>query len=574
MAFPIIDLEKIDFAFQAIVNTHSGKIFAVEALIRNTDKIGFNSIQDFFDTLYKKKELFKIDLILREKAFKKFRDIEIKNLKIFYNIDNRIFSMPDFNVNATPKILNKLNLKKDLLCFELTEHYAYEDENTLKEVIKLYKENGFCIAIDDFGTGVSGLHLLYESDANIIKIDKFFIKDINLDSKKKLFCASIVDMAHIMGMRVIAEGVETISEYYACKELKIDFIQGYLIAKPSLDVEKIKKSYTNKCPVFNKERRVVNKNLIDKSYIEKIEPLNINASLLDLFIYFKEHTRNTFVPIINDNKKILGAIYEVDIKEMSYSQYGLSLAKNSSSKEKLKSYIKPVLEIDLSWGVDKALEIFSMRNDAKGIFVTKDTRYYGFINLSNLLSLSYKRNIEIAQNQNPLTKLPGNDQIDDFIKTIFEEKKRAHIVYFDFNDFKPFNDKYGFRQGDRAILMFSEILRKNLNLGTFIAHIGGDDFFLGFIDEEYEKIYSLIYKIQKDFEINASSLYSQEDIKNNHMTAKDRYGTTREFRLLSVSAAIVGINKKSTLENFNTILGNIKKASKSNTPPLGVCIYL
>ena len=567
-----IDLDKIDFAFQPIVNTHSGKIFAVEALIRNTDKLGFDSIQEFFDYLYRHKQLFTIDLLLRKKAFKKFKEIKIKNLKLFYNIDNRIFEMPDFDISKTSKVLDKLSLKNETLCFELTEHYSYEDENILKEVIQEYKENGFCIAIDDFGTGVSGLHLLYVSDTNFIKIDKFFIRNIHLDSRKKLFCTSIVEMAHIMGIRVIAEGVENIEEYYICKEIKIDFIQGYFVAKPSLNIEKTKKSYSDDRPIFDKDRRVLSNNFIDKSYIEKIEPLNVNASLLDLFIYFKEHTRNTFVPIIDDNKKILGAIYEIDIKEMSYSQYGLSLAKNNSSKQKLKSYIKPILEIDLTWGIDKALEIFSMRSDAKGIFVTKDAKYFGFINLSNLLSLSYKRNIEIAQNQNPLTKLPGNDQIDEFIQNVFEKKEKAHIIYFDFNDFKPFNDTYGFRQGDRAILMFSEILRKNLSIGSFIAHIGGDDFFVGFINEEFSKVFEIISAIQEEFRINVSSLYSPEDLKNQYIIAKDRYGTKRQFKLLSVCAAIIEINKKSAIDTFNSSLGNIKKSSKQISFPLGTSI--
>lgn len=385
--------------------------------------------------------------------------------------------MPDFNLSSTSRILKDLSLSKEILCFELTEHYTYKNESILKEAVQLYKKNGFCIAIDDFGTGVSGLHLLYLTDTNFIKIDKFFIKDINLDSKKKLFCTSIVEMAHIMGIKVIAEGVENIEEYYICKEIKIDFIQGYFLAKPTLNINEIKESYSDKRPIFNKDRRLLNNDFIDKSYIEKVEALNINASLLDLFVYFKEHTKNTFVPIINDTEKIIGAIYEVDIKEMSYSQYGLSLAKNNSSKEKLKSYIKPVLEIDLTWGIDKALEIFSMRNDAKGIFVTKDAKYYGFINLSNLLSLSYKINLEITQNQNPLTKLPGNDQIDDFIK-------------------------------------------------------------------------------------------------NNFIIAKDRYGTIREFKLLCVCAAIVEINEKSTLENFNLNLANIKKTSKQIYQPMGICLSL
>ncbi len=568
-----IDVDKLDFAFQPIVNTHTGKIFAVEALIRNTEELGFSSIQDFFDKLSQKNILFSMDILLRKKAVKKFKKIDIHNLKLFYNVDNRFFTMPDFKIGETSKILEKNQLNKDSVCFEITEHSSLKDDELIKHIVSVYKANSFNIAIDDFGTGVSGLHLLYLSETNFIKIDKFFVEGINKDAKKRLFCASIVEMAHTLGIKVIAVGVETSGEYYSCKEIKIDYIQGFIVSKPILDIKKIKKSYSKE-NMFTKDRRVSHNNFIDKSFIDKIDPLNINTSLHELFVYFKEHTLNTFVPIVDDNKKILGAIYEVDIKEISYSQYGLSLAKNDSFKAKLKNYIKPVLEIDITWGIDKALEIFNMRSDSQGIFVSKDSRYYGFINLNNLLSLSYKRNLEIAQNQNPLTKLPGNNQIDSFILNAFEKNIHTQIVYFDFNDFKPFNDTYGFRQGDRAILMFSEILQKNISNENFIAHIGGDDFFVAFANTNYEEVYKTIHNIQKEFKINASSLYNEKDILNGYMTSKDRFGVSRNFNLLSVCAAIIEISNKSTQNIFNSKLGEIKKLSKQFSYPYGTCICM
>ncbi|PLY05877.1 MAG: GGDEF domain-containing protein [Arcobacter sp.] len=573
-AFRPIDVDKLDFAFQPIVNTYTGKTYAVEALIRNTDELGFKTIQDFFDELNKQQILFKMDMILRKKAIEKFKKIDIKNLKLFYNLDNRMLNMPDFKVGETAEILEAANLEQNQLCFEITEHHSFEDEDLLKEIINVYKKQNYHIAIDDFGTGIAGLHLLYIAEANFIKIDRFFINEINRDSKKRLFCSSIVEMAHIMGMKVIAEGIETIEEYYTCKDIKADYIQGYLISKPSQNIKFIQKSYSEIRGLFKKDRRALTNNFIDKSYIEKIVPLNINSSLHDLFLYFKEHTQNTFVPIINNEKKIEGVIYEVDIKELSYSQYGLSLAKNVSFSTKLRTYIKPVLEIDIAWGIDKALEMFNMRNDSKGIFVRKNDAYYGFINLNNLLSLSYKRNLEIAQNQNPLTKLPGNKQIDNFIQKIFKKNIPSHIVYFDFNDFKPFNDYYGFRQGYRAILMFSEILQKHISTENFIAHIGGDDFFVGFLEKDYKEIYLLINQVQQEFKSSASSLYSEEDLNNQFIITKDRFGTDRKFNLLSVSSAIVEIKKDTSSEIFNSNLGKIKKASKTVPHPLGICCNL
>eukprot|EP01029_Cantina_marsupialis_P022494 TRINITY_DN549291_c0_g2_i1.p1 TRINITY_DN549291_c0_g2~~TRINITY_DN549291_c0_g2_i1.p1 ORF type:complete len:301 (-),score=6.60 TRINITY_DN549291_c0_g2_i1:70-918(-) len=280
--------------------------------------------------------------------------------------------MPNRKMGKTNELLKKYDIESDRLCFELTEHNAFKDENAFKELIYNYKESGFNIAIDDFGTGVSGLHLLYISNTNFVKIDKFFIQNIDMDQKKRLFCSSVVEMAHIMGIKVVAEGIERIEEYYTCKDIKVDYLQGYLFCKPTLNVREIKKSYKSKT-LFKKDRRTADNN-IDKSYIDKIDAISDDSSLHDLFVYFKDHTKNTFVPIINKDKKILGAIYEVDIKKISYSQYGLSLAKNQSFKAKLKHYLKPVPEIDISWGIDKALEIFNMRNDAKGIFVKNGIR--------------------------------------------------------------------------------------------------------------------------------------------------------------------------------------------------------
>lgn len=483
--------------------------------------------------------------------------------------------MPDFEKGNTTKILQELNLKQDSICFEITENGTMQNKIMVNKILNNYKSEGYNIAIDDFGTGISGLELLYLSEAHYIKLDRFFIRNINKDSRKKLFCSSIVDMAHIMGIKVIAEGIEEIAEYYTCKDINIDYIQGFLISKPTINIEHIKSSYDNIPNLFENDRRNKSNNLIDKDYIEYIEPLNINSSLHDLFLYFKEYPNNNFVPIINEYKTLIGVIHEVDIKKISYSQYGLALAQNVSFKSKLSSYLKQTLSIEISWGIDKTLEMFNLKgNQSKGIFVTKNGKYAGFINVNNLLSLSYKRNLEIAQNQNPLTKLPGNNQINNFLNESFKNEQITHIVYFDFNDFKPFNDYYGFRQGDRAILIFSELLQKHLEKDTFIAHIGGDDFFIGFKNKEFEFVYKLIAQIQEAFKNNVSSLYNEKELQNGYILTKDRFGVQRKFSLLSVSSAIIEISNKSKQENFDKIIGKIKKDSKEIPVPMGSCILM
>jgi diguanylate cyclase (GGDEF)-like protein len=266
----------------------------------------------------------------------------------------------------------------------------------------------------------------------------------------------------------------------------------------------------------------------------------------------------------------LGIIYETDIKKISYSQYGLSLAQNKTFSSSLIKYLKPAIFVEISWGIDKILEMYNLNSkDAIGIFITQGNKYRGFINLNSLLTLSYKRNIEIATNQNPLTKLPGNNQIEKFIeKTLRKNQKTTHIIYFDFNDFKPFNDIYGFRQGDRAILIFSELLQKRYPKDAFIAHIGGDDFFVGLKKHSFDEVYKLTFEVQNEFKNTAENIYSKNDKENGYMIAKDRFNMERKFNLLSVSSAIIEINSKSNISNFDNTLNILKKASKGSAEPI------
>ncbi len=565
-------IDKLDYAFQPIIYSHTGKIYAVEALLRNVQDIpGLTNIDDLFDLAFNDDYLYELDLQLREKAISKFSKIKINNLKLFYNLDNRIIYNKNYSQGNTAKILNKYNLNKDSIYFELSEKGTAIEQNALSSMLQRYKESGYKIAIDDFGIGVSGLKLLYFSEANIIKLDRFFISNIDQDSKKKLFCSSIVEMAHIMGMQVIAEGVETVKEFYTCKDIGADFIQGYLVQKPTKSIEDITNIYQDISNLILNDKRSNQTNFIDDKYIEEIYPLDVNTSLYDLFLHFKKNTEHNFVPIIDEFGYFLGIIYESDIKKISYSQYGLSLAQNKTFSSTLLKYIKPALSVEISWGIDEILEMYNLKfNDSLGIFITQSEKYRGFINLNSLLTLSYKRNIEIATNQNPLTKLPGNNQIEKFISNSFENANinTTHIIYFDFNDFKPFNDNYGFRQGDRAILIFSELLQKRYPKNSFIAHIGGDDFFVGLKDYKYDDIFELTCNIQEEFKSSVVNLYSNDDKNRGFIISKDRFNTTREFNLLSVSSAIIEINPSSNISDFDNTLNLIKRDSKNSKEPI------
>ncbi|MEA3373076.1 MAG: GGDEF domain-containing protein [Campylobacterota bacterium] len=571
-------LEHIDFAFQPIVHATTGKVYAVEALLRNINEINhYSSIFSFFDDAYHDGVLYTLDIHLRKKAFKKFGKIPIENIKLFYNLDNRIMIMPDFKPGNTIALLEKLNIPREILCFEISERGTLDNPSNITNIVNQYKMEGFSMAIDDFGTGISGLQLLYYSEPDFLKLDRFFIQSIEKDSRKRHFCASIIQMAHTMGIEVIAEGIETKQEYYTCIELGADFVQGYLIAHPATDIRQLEPIYKTVKKMYSKEHRKESKNIIDEAHIDYIDPILDSTDLHGLFTYFKEHSNNSFAPVTDQYGQVLGVVYEEDFKKISYSVYGMSLAKNRSINTDISTYIKPATTVELSHGIDNTLAIYNDNPEEKrGIFITLDNAYHGFIDLNSLLSLSYKRTLEIAENKNPLTKLPGNDQVHKFIKTAFDEDKSTlhHMIYLDFNDFKPFNDHYGFRQGDRAILLFSDILKKELPSTAFIAHIGGDDFFVGLSNERYEQVFSWIQTILYKFKESAINLYDKNDQERGCVKMKDRYGISRTFPLLSVAGAIVEVCHQSIDLDLDTLLVIVKKSSKiySDGVPVGSSI--
>ncbi len=572
-------IKKLDFAFQPIVNIQSGEIYAVEALLRNIKEAGgFYSVFNLLDEAFQNSYLYQLDLELRMKSFEKFSKIPINGLHLFYNIDNRILYMPDYKNGNTDKILKKYNIKKDKICFELSERGTLQDPRSLTNLVQRYKQNNFKIAIDDFGTGVSGFQMLYYSEANYIKIDRFFIQNIQKDNKKRLFCSHIINLAHIMGISVIAEGVETKEEYYTCKEIGADLVQGYFVQKPQLNIKKISPVYKKIKQLFKNDFREKSTNILDKKLIKFIEPLfEKELNFKEIFKYFKRNKLQHFVPIVNDNEELMGIINEKDIRDLSYSQYGMSLSCNNSVNEKLKNSIKKTLKVKINWSIDKILEIYNANEtNNEGIFITKNNKYFGFLSLDNLLYLSYKRNIEIATDKNPLTKLPGNNSINNFLQKVFDKNKQSiySLVYLDFNNFKPFNDVYGFRKGDRAILLFSELLKKELKSSVFIAHIGGDDFFLGFKNKPFPEVYSEVANIQNKFTDQISSLYTKEDRKKGYIKTKDRFNIERVFKILNVCAAIVEIHPHHSKHDFDNIIGFLKKESKKISTPLSSSILV
>ncbi|HIP54105.1 MAG TPA: GGDEF domain-containing protein [Sulfurimonas autotrophica] len=571
-------LELLDVAFQPIINIHTGKIYGVEALLRNFQDVGFKSIFSLFDTVYKEKLLYSFDLALREKAFKKYTQIKgYKNIKLFYNLDNRLFEMDNYSTGNTTELLKELNIRKENICFEISERQKIVNEHDLERVLQHYKSEDFSIAIDDFGVGHSGYKLFYDSTPDIIKIDRFFLQGLEKNMKKKLMVRNITHLAIQLGIKVIAEGIETKAEYLTCKDIGCHLAQGYFIQKPTKNTSEILLEYQNIIEIITNDRRYGDKNTLLIKNIEQIKPLTIKTKMNKVIEYFKKNKNAPIVPIVNAQNEPLGILLESDIKEFLYSPYGISLLLNEQSTSKLANLLHPCGNADINSTTDTLIELFANNPESVGIIMTKDGAYHGFLSARAIITLMHEENILQARDQNPLTKLPGNTIIEKQINSVCESDKSYMLCYFDLDNFKAFNDVYGFRNGDRIIQLFADILRKELAKNVFKAHIGGDDFFIAFEDidiNNYQKYLKEIYTILEKFASSAREFYSPKDRENGYIISKNRHDEQKsKFPLLSASASVLITRQQKEAvseETINKILSSQKKVAKNEQKHLAI----
>ncbi len=140
---------------------------------------------------------------------------------------------------------------------------------------------------------------------------------------------------------------------------------------------------------------------------------------------------------------------------------------------------------------------------------------------------------------NPLTKLPGNTSIITRIQELIEEKKDFALGYVDLNNFKAYNDKYGFARGDDVIRMVARILVNLVNQipkNTFVGHIGGDDFVFIVPPEDAK---ALAERIISFFDEIIPSFYDEEDLQAKRIVSTDRQGNIKEFPIMTIGIAIV-----------------------------------
>ncbi|MGQ9659213.1 MAG: GGDEF domain-containing protein [Thermochromatium sp.] len=563
----------LTYALQPIVNIHTGSVFGYEALLRGWKQWGFASICALFDQAKRWNISAALDELLGPQALGLFAALpNARRYRLFLNLDpHRIDPDHGQQVHAW---LQPLGLRPDNLCLELSKYVDQTVHPSLGAMITGYRRHLLQIAIDDFGDGHSGLCRLYEYSPNYIKLARFLIQGIDKDPRKRAIVANTVQLAHQLNVQVIAKGIETEGELMTCHEIGCDLAQGHLIARPQLDPDALISDYTLVAEIHQRNQRELPGDLgLIESFLESIPPIRISDGIMKLFEALRRDKQHHLVPVVDEADRPLGLVHESDIKDYIYSTYGRDLIVNRAFARQVCDFVRPCSFVDIHDPIDRLLEAYSAASDTAGILVTRNGRYQGFISATSLLKLIEQKKLAVARDQNPLTKLPGNNPIHRYVSRAVSERNHTwHLAYIDFDNFKAFNDYYGFRRGDRAIQLFADLLRAELEqYGWFIGHVGGDDFFAGIQDASLPAVLERLGRLAEKFRIDVQSLYDPEDRQRGYLQAKDRYGQLREMPLMRCSLALLEIrpgDDYSDGDELGRTIAALKHAAKQSASGL------
>lgn len=562
--------------FQPIISLRDGGVLGYEALSRGPRKSFFENPEKLFDFARMHGRLWELEFLCRIKALENIAKYN-SNHYIFLNVDPNIIKDEKFTKGFTKEFLKNFQIDPENIVFEITEKNAVADFKSFKKTLDNYKEQGYKIAIDDTGSGYSGLKLITEIHPHYLKLDMSLIRDIDKDGIKYALIHTFHHFCQTAGIKVIAEGIENENELNALIDIGIDYGQGYFIQRPKDILEPINSELVEHIKVRNHKKREVYSNKVSTSIVGDIcrkcitvDPFCSGANVLEMF---GGSTSFLGLPVV-DNGLLVGLVMKDKFYSKLGTQYGFALYVNrpvSLIMDKRPLTVDYETTIDI---VSKQAMTRSEENLYDYIIVTKDEKYHGIVTVKDLLEKTTEIEINYARHLNPLSGLPGNLIIEQRLTEYVQSDDPFTVLYIDIDNFKAYNDAYGFENGDKILQylckVITDLMIKDCAYKNFVGHIGGDDFII--ILEGYD-VEEICRGIIKNFEAGIASFYTEHDADRKYIISKNRYGMEEKFDLVSLSISGIS-NEKRKYNNIYELSEYAVKLKKKCKEKPGSCFEI
>ena len=551
--------------FQPIVNLKNGVVIGYEVSDEDEVVIKYNRIHKHLDR--------KNHEILQSQAWKNIRETakqmeqSYKDKSIFIDLNNFTRST---KIAPNKEILNFLDTNIHFIYFEVNKTTCEVNMaillKALRKILPLNKED----ETSNLGKSNRDMLLFSKLKVEYISIGRDMVKGIDNDLSKQLYVKAIIASFSDLNIKTIAKGVENEKELLALMELGINFAQGNFIQQSSIG--KVDSNAGNIKEYLSKNRKKIESTYSSnlKNNIGQITKRNQSFSSTSNCSDVKNYLdKNDYTGVcVVQGDKPTGLMMKHTLDSSLATQYGVSVF---SRRPVMLLMDKSPLVVDFYDTVKEVSDAAMSRETEKVydyVIVTKNSSYFGIVTIKDLLEYTIAFEKNYAMELNPLTGLPGNATIERTLSQWVETSKEFCILYFDLDNFKAYNDNYGFESGDK-ILKFTcdlimEKLEKYFPSDNFLGHIGGDDF-VALIRGNIEECKKSCEDIINKFDASMCDFFSYEDFERGYIESIGRNGNFQRFNITSISIAGLFIEESSKMspEKIVSHVTTLKKQVKN-----------
>lgn len=526
--------------FQPIVSLSEHRILGYEALTRGPSNSALHSPLNLFAIARQAGRLSELELSCRDSACRRFSQQKLPG-KLFLNVSPESLLETSHPPGRTLEMLRRYHIAPKDVVIELTEQMPTDDFDLLYKALHHYRDMGFSIALDDLGAGYSSLRLWSELRPDYVKIDRHFIDGIHQDAVKREFVGSMLQMAKASRATVIAEGIELPEELATLKDMGVNLVQGYLLARPQ---ERPPRDTRAMLPRTETAVAPLNEEAADLSALLNPQPsVSQSTPTAEVLEAFRRQANLNSLAVLDDDARPCGIVHRHSLSEALLKPFGTELFARKPISRLMSS---DFLAVEVSQSLQQVSRLLTSRARQRieeDFIITSNGAYLGLGRVIDVLKLITEMKIQQARYANPLTLLPGNVPIQQCLTRLLQQGRASMICYVDIDSFKPFNDIYGYARGDEVLLCLAQCLNDRIDPARdFVGHIGGDDFLmvLGFDDWE-RRLKTLL----DDFQNQCRRFYRAEHLEAGCFIALNRQGQRQEFPLLSLSIGVVHLHEES-----------------------------
>jgi EAL domain-containing protein (putative c-di-GMP-specific phosphodiesterase class I)/GGDEF domain-containing protein len=556
----VIEYRRLGVVFQPVIDLINSKIIGFEGQIRGPSDDLLHSPARLYRLAKQAGVLLDLENLCCQLTLDSFLEQKLQGI-LFVRLNADVFLEHKFKgIRLAQAIVDAgIDPQRVVITLCVNEPYDISNPNFLQKIISRYTELGYKIALEDQGEIFSMLQSHPEICPSCVKISPYLIQDIDKDPVKVQLIKSLLEISRSAGFITLASGIETRGELLLARELGISLGQGCFIARASKKPIRVTPRNVSHALATDDEKSPHEHSSIN-AILEKAPAFSLEKNNEEVFQVFEKNPQLPAVAVTNNDVPI-GLIN----RSVFINRFARPYQRELYGKKSCSTFMDPEpLIVDRNISIQELSHLLAedQRHVSLGFIFTENGHYLGVGTSQKLIHEITEMQIQSARYANPLTGLPGNSPIDEHIDTLLSSEEPFCVCYFDLDNFKPFNDVYGFSMGDAMIQLTAKIISRHCDPEIdFVGHIGGDDFIALFRSSDWE---ARCRTILERFGADVMPFFNPNDVERGGYVIENRRGEKEFHNLTSLSIGAFPVKPKifKSHRDIALVASESKKMSK------------